>query len=129
MYLDLSKYEKDEALDILRDAMASMMFEEIKEHSIPIERSKLIGDHHMEHLETRRQEYLKNKWTGVDKIIDELVVYKDKNTITYEDILRSLEKVEVTKENARVIAPLQEEIQNIDKYNFKRYVKSRGLKK
>lgn len=127
--LDLSKYEKDKALDILRDAMASMMFEEIKEHSIPIERSKLIGDHHMEHLETRRQEYLKNKWTGVDKIIDELVVYKNKNTITYEDILRSLEKVEVTKENARVIAPLQEEIQNIDKYNFKRYVKSRGLKK
>lgn len=127
--LDLSKYDKKEALDILRDAMATMMFEQIKEHSIPIERSKLTGDHHMSHLETRRQEYLKNKWTGIDKIIDELVVYKDKNITTYEDILRSLENVEVTKENAHIIAPLIEEIQNIDKYDFKRYVKSRGLKK
>jgi len=105
------------------------MFEEIKEHSVLIERSKLTGDHHQEHLETRRQEYLKNKWTSVDKLIDELVVYKDKNITTYEDILRSLENVEITKENAHIIAPLIEEIQNIDKYDFKRYVKSRGLKK
>lgn len=127
--LDLSKYDKEDALDILRDAMASMMFEEIKQHSVPIERSKLTGDHHQEHLETRRQEYLKNKWTGIDKLIEELIVYKDKNITTYEDILRSLENVEITKENARVIAPLMEEIQNIDKYDFKRYVKSRGLKK
>lgn len=127
--LDLSKYDKEEALDILRDAMASMMFEQIKEHSVPIERSKLTGDHHMEHLETRRQEYLKNKWTSVDKILEELVVYKDKNITTYEEILRSLENVEVTKENAYVIAGLQQEIQNLDKYNFKKYVKSRGLKK
>ncbi len=127
--LDLSKYDKEEALDILRDAMASMMFEQIKEHSVGVKRSELNGDHHQEHLETRRQEYLKNKWTGVDKIIDELVVYKDKKITPYEDILRSLENVEVTKENASVIAPLQTEIQNIDKYNFKRYVKSRGIKK
>jgi len=127
--LDLSKYDKEEALDILRDAMATMMFEQIKYHSTPIERSKLTGDHHMSHLEDRRREYLKNKWTGVDKIIDELVVYKDKNITTYEDILRSLENVEITKENAYIMAPLIEEIQNIDKYNFKRYVKSRGLKK
>jgi len=127
--LDLSKYDKEEALDILRDAMASMMFEQIKEHSVPIKRSELIGDHHKAHLETRRQEYLKNKWTGVDKLTDELVVYKDKKIITYEEILRSLENVEVTKENAYVIAPLKQDIQNLDKYNFKRYVKSRGLKK
>jgi len=106
-----------------------MMFEQIKEHSVPIKRSELIGDHHKAHLETRRQEYLKNKWTGVDKLTDELVVYKDKKIITYEEILRSLENVEVTKENAYVIAPLKQDIQNLDKYNFKRYVKSRGLKK
>lgn len=127
--LDLSKYTKEEALDILRDTMATMMFEQIKEHSVPIERSKLSGDHHMSHLETRRQEYLKNKWTSIDKLIDELVVYKDKNITTYEEILRSLEGVELTKENASVIAPLIENIKNIDKYNFKKYVKSRGLKK
>ena len=36
---------------------------------------------------------------------------------------------EITKENAHIIAPLLEEIQNLDKYSFKRYVKSRGLKK
>lgn len=127
--LDLTKYDKEEALDILRDAMASMMFEQIKTHSVPIKRSELTGDHHLAHLEDRRQEYLKNKWTSVDKIIDELVVYKDKNITTYEEILRSFGSVEVTKDNAHIIAPLIEEIQNLDKYNFKRYVKSRGLKK
>ena len=127
--IDLTKYDKDEGLDILRDAMASMMFEQIKVHSIPINRKELTGDYHLEHLETRRLEYLKNKWTGVEKLIDELVVYKDKKITTYEDILRSLDGVEVTKENAKVIAPLIQDIKNIDKYNFKRYVKSRGLKK
>ena len=127
--IDLTKYDKDEGLDILRDAMASMMFEQIKVHSIPIDRKELNGDHHLEHLETRRLEYLKNKWTHVDKLIDELVVYKDKKITTYEDILRSLDGVEVTKENAKIIAPLIQDIKNIDKYNFKRYVKSRGLKK
>ena len=127
--LDLSKYEKEEALDILRDAMATMMFEQIKEHSVSLKREELTGDHHLAHLETRRIEYLKNKWTSVDKIIDELVVYKDKNITTYEEILRSLETIEVTKENAGVMAPIQEDIQNLDKYNFKKYVKSRGLKK
>lgn len=127
--LDLSKYDKEEALDILRDSMATMMFEQIKEHSIPLKRKELTGDHHVSHLETRRREYLKNKWTSVDKIIDELVVYKDKKITTYEEILRSLENVEVTKENASVMAPIQKDIQNIEKYNFKKYVKSRGLKK
>ena len=127
--IDLAKYDKEEALDILRDAMASMMFEQIKIHSTPIKRSELTGDHHQDHLEDRRQEYLKNKWTSVDKILEELVVYKEKNVTTYEEILRSLEKVEVTKENAHIIAPLLEDISNIDKYNFKKYVKSRGLKK
>ena len=127
--LDLAKYNKEEALEILRDAMASMMFEQIKLHSVPIKRSELTGDHHQAHLEDRRREYLKNKWTSVDKILEELVVYKDKKITTYEEILRSLEKVEITKENAHIIAPLLEEIQNLDKYSFKRYVKSRGLKK
>ena len=65
----------------------------------------------------------------IDKLTDELVVYQDKGITTYEDILSSLKNVEVTKENACVMAGLQEEIQNLDKYNFKRYVKSRGLKK
>ena len=37
---------------------------------------------------------------------------------TYEDMLRSLEVVEVTKENASVIAPLHKDIQNLDKYNY-----------
>lgn len=127
--IDLTKYDKEEGLNILRDAMASMMFEQIKLHSVPIKREELTGDHHLGHLETRRLEYLKNKWTHVDKLIDELVVYKDKKITTYEDILRSLDGVEVTKENAKVIAPLIQDIKNIDKYNFKRYVKSRGLKK
>lgn len=127
--LDLTRYDKEEALDILRDAMASMMFEQIKERSVPIKRSELTGDHHLAHLEDRRQEYLKNKWTSVDKILEELVVYKDKNITTYEEILRSLENIEVTKDNAHIIAPLLEEIENLDKYNFKRYVKLRGLKK
>lgn len=127
--IDLAKYDKEEALNILRDAMATMMFEQIKEHSVPIKRAEIVGDHHQEHLETRRQEYLKNKWTSIDKLVDELVVYKDKKITTYEEILRSLENVEVTIENAKAIAPFQEDIQNMGNYNFKRYVKSRGLKK
>ena len=127
--LDLTKYEKEEALDILRDAMATMMFEQIKAHSVPIKRGELLKDHHLAHLEDRRREYLKNRWTSVDRLIEELVVYKDRNITTYEEVLTSLANIEITKDNAYIMASLIEEIENIGKYDFKRYVKTRGLKK
>ena len=127
--IDLAQYDKEEALDILRDAMASMMFEQIKEHSVPIKRAELIGDHHMMHLETRRQEYLKNNWTSINKLIEELVVYKERCITTYEEILIELSKVEITKENAVLMAPIIEEFKTVDKYDFERYVRRRGLKK
>lgn len=102
--LDLTKYEKEEALDILRDAMATMMFDQIKYHSIPIKRAELPSDHHLAHMENRREEYLKEKWTR-DVWDEELTTYKDEETKKYEEVMS---KVRVRKD---------------DRYDFKKYMK------
>ena len=102
--LDLTQYDKDEALDILRDAMASMMFEQIKAYSIPIKRAELTGDHHLAHMEDRRREYLKEKWTR-DVWDEELTTYKDEERKKYEEVIS---KVKVRKD---------------DRYDFKKYMK------
>jgi len=102
--IDLTKYDKEEALDILRDLMATMMFDQIKYHSIPIKRSELTGDHHLAHMEDRRKEYLKEKWTR-DVWDEELTTYKDEETKKHEEVMS---KVRVRKD---------------DRYNFKKYMK------
>ena len=56
--IDMTNMSKEEALELLRDTMATMMYEEIEKYSTPYERSKYYEDIHMQHMESRRKEYL-----------------------------------------------------------------------
>ena len=93
------QYSKEEANEEIRDSMATLMFEQIKEYSVPIKRAELPENYHEMFLEERRQEYFKykTKWPAdpeefTDAITEELTVYKPKNITRPEDI--------VTEENA-----------------------------
>lgn len=89
--LDLYKYSKEEAAKILRDAWATMMFEQIRNYSVPLSRSELTGDLHYQFMEERKNMYLQNKWTK-DVWEEELTVYKPKDIILSEDVRKTFDK-------------------------------------
>lgn len=120
--IDMSKMEKHEALDKLRDTMASMMYSEIESYSTPYIRPDSSVDIHMEHMENRKKEYLKEKWTR-DVWDEELTVYKPKNITTAEEVRASLDNVKIGSHNAYIMAPILSRREEDKKYDFKCYMK------
>ena len=104
--------------------MATLMFEQIKEYSVPIKRAELPENYHEIFLEERRQEYFKHKtkWPAdpeefTDAITEELTVYKPKNITRPENI--------VTEENAYLFKWLYDKEEE-KKYDFKTYMLKKG---
>lgn len=122
--LDFSEMNKKESLELLRDTMASMMYDQIEKYSKPIVRSELPADIHLYHMENRKKEYLKAKWTR-DVWDEELTVYQSKDIITPQQIRSSLQNVNVTSENAFVMGGVLADAANDQKYDFKKYMKSK----
>lgn len=119
--LNLFEYEKQEALQLLRDTLATMMFEQIEKYSTSINRSELIGDIHLKHMEERKNEYLRIKWHS-DAWDDELTVYKDKNHPLPDEVWSFVDNVEITAKNAHIFAPLLVLREEHKKYDFKQYM-------
>ena len=119
--LNLFEHKKQAALQILRDALATMMFEQIEKHSTPIKRSELSGDIHLKYMEERKNEYLRVKWLW-DMWDDELTVYKDKKHPLPVDAWAFLDHVKPTKQNAHIFAPLLAMREEHKKYDFKQYM-------
>lgn len=126
--IDMTNMSKEEALELLRDTMATMMYEEIEKYSTPYERSKYYEDIHMQHMESRRKEYLKEKWTR-DVWDEELTVYKPKHITTAEEVRASLDNVHIDEKNAYIFAPILARREEDKKYDFKRYMKKNWNKK
>lgn len=126
--IDMTNMSKEEALELLRDTMATMMYEEIEKYSTPYERSKYYEDIHMQHMESRRKEYLKEKWTR-DVWDEELTVYKPKDITTAEEVRASLDNVHIDEKNAYIFAPILARREEDKKYDFKRYMKKNWNKK
>lgn len=125
--IDMSNMEKEEALDILRDTMASMMYEEIEKHSTPYKRPETYEDIHLSHMESRRKEYLKEKWSR-DVWDEELTVYKPKHITTAEEVRASLDNVHIDENNAYIMAPILVRREEDKKYDFKQYMKKKWNK-
>lgn len=126
--IDMTNMSKEEALELLRDTMATMMYEEIEKYSTPYERSKYYEDIHMQHMESRRKEYLKEKWTR-DVWDEELTVYKPKHITTAEEVRASLDNVHIDEKNAYIFAPILARREEDKKYDFKKYMKKNWNKK
>lgn len=120
--IDMTNMEKEEGLEVLRDTMATMMYEQIEKYSTPYERSKYYEDIHMQHMENRRKEYLKENWTR-DVWDEELTVYKPKHITTAEEVRASLDNVHVDENNAYILAPILARREEDKKYDFKQYMK------
>lgn len=119
--IDLSKYDKKDALIELRNSLATMRFNQMELYSTPIERSKLSSDARLNFMEQRKNEYLRVNWSR-DVWDEELTVYKDKNCPSPEDIRKSIDDVVITKENAEIFAPILVKRLDDKKYDFKNYM-------
>lgn len=119
--IDLTKYEdKKEALLDLRDILATMVFENIKKYSTPYVRPK-NEDIHINFMEQRRQEYLKNSWTR-DVWDEELTRYLDNSEREFELVMESMDKIKVNSSNAAIMGPILVKRMEQKKYDFKNYM-------
>lgn len=119
--IDLAKYEdKKEALQDLRDIFATMVYENIEKHSTPYVRPE-GGDIHMDFMEQRRQEYLKNPWTR-DVWEEELTRYLDAAERESVSVMESMDQINIDKDNASIMGPILVKRQEQKKYDFKEYM-------
>ena len=84
-------------------------------------RTKLNEDVHIQFMEQRRQEYLKNPWTR-DVWEEELTRYLDKDDKEYYSMLKSHDNIKVTANNADKVAAFLMKLEELEKYDFKEYM-------
>ena len=125
--IKLYKKEKDEALQLLRDNLATMYFNQIMKYSTPFERKKDV-DHHIEYMDERMYEYSKAKWRSDYKWDEELFSYKQ-NDVDLEDVWKDIDKVKITKDNYLIFKDILKELALRKKYNFKDYMNENYRKK
>lgn len=119
--IDLAKYEdKKDALSDLRDIFATMVYENIERYSTPYVRPN-GKDIHIEFMEQRRQEYLKNSWTR-DVWDEELTRYLDSEEREYLSVMESVDGIDINKNNAYIMGPVLVKRQEQKKYNFNNYM-------
>lgn len=75
--LDLSGMEKREALNLLRNTMATMIYELMEKHATPLKRAELGATPRLDYIDERMREYLCTKWTRDDWAM-EITIYRDK---------------------------------------------------
>lgn len=120
--IDLASIEtKEEAMQTLRDVFAAMVYDNIEKHSTPLVRNKMIGDIHVNYMEERRLEYLKNPWTR-DVWEEELTRYLNADEREEREIWKSYDDININLKNAEVLAPMLVNRYEHLKYDFNKFM-------
>lgn len=120
--IDLSVYDtKEEANVYLRDVLSSLLYENLRENSEVLIRSELGDDPRMDFMEQRRKEYMKTKWTK-DVFDEELTRYFDKEDKEMISVMESMDDVEITSKNAKIMTPVLVRRMEDKRYDFKKYM-------
>lgn len=126
--LELGVMEREEAMGLLRDTMATMLFEMMEAHAAPLRREELPRDLHLWHMETRRQAYLRVPWTR-DVWDEELTVYQPRDVGRPEEVWAFVDDIAITPANAHILAPILVERERARRYDFKAYMKRNWTRK
>lgn len=127
--MDLSGMEKKEALDKLRDSMATLTYELMADHATILKRSELGPEPRLDYIDERMREYLCTKWTRDDWDM-EVTIYRDKTLPpTPEAVRASFDDVKVTAKNAAILAPILARREEDKKYDLVKYMKENWNKK
>ena len=125
--IKMYKKEKDEALQLLRDNLATMYYNQIVKYSSPFTRKDNV-DQHFEYMDERMYEYSKAKWRSDYRWDEELFSYKQ-GDVDLEDVWQDIDKVKITKENIHIFKDILKELAIRKKYNFKDYMNENYRKK
>ncbi len=112
---------KDEGKRILRDELATLLWENMERNAPRVKRNELGVDPRLDYMEERRQAYLKTKWTK-DVFDEELTRYYDKDDKELMSIMDDIDKIDVNEKNAGIIAPVLVRKRENEKYDFKEYM-------
>lgn len=127
--LDLTGMEKREALDKLRDVMATLTYELMADHATVLKRAELGPEPRLDYIDERMREYLCTKWTRDDWDI-EVTIYRDKTLPpTPEQVRASFDNVKVTTKNAAIFAPILARREEDKKYDLVKYMQENWNKK
>lgn len=126
--LKLYEYDKDKGLQILRDNLATMLYEQIDNYSTPFERGKVEGDMHINYMDERMDVYSKTTWRSDYCWDDELFEYKA-GDVDLEDVWKDIDKVNINVKNAHIFGDILVELERRKKYNFKDYMNENYRKK
>lgn len=126
--IDLVGMEKREALDKLRDAMATLTWELMTDHATVLKRADLRPEPRLGYIDERMREYLCTKWTRDDWAL-EVTIYRDKTLPpTPEEVRASFDNVKLTPQNAGILAPILARREEDKKYDLVKYMQERWNK-
>lgn len=121
--LKLGGMDKKIALDELRDHMASLFYEMLIAHSTPLTRDALGTEPRLTYNKARMLEYLCTHWTRDDWDM-EITIYRDKALPpSPEEVRASFDNVQLTAQNATIMAPILAEREKDLRYDLVRYIK------
>lgn len=115
-------YKKQEALNILRDVMSTIVYEIIEEHVKPIQRLELRKNPGLSYMEVRKSVYACQKW--YEDVWDEEMTYYPGHGVTTPAKAREyVDNIHVTVKNAAVLADVLRRREEDKKNDFKQYMR------
>ncbi len=120
--LALWQYERQEALDVLRDVMSTIVYEIIEEHTKPICRAELGADPRKDYKESRKSVYACQKWYE-DVWEEELTYYPGRGITTPTKAREYIDRVQVTVKNADIISDVLRRREEDKKYELIRHLR------
>lgn len=120
--MSLWKYEKQEALDMLRDVMSTMVYDIMEKHTRPLRRAELGTDPRKDYMEVRKSVYACQKWYE-DVWEEELTYYPGHGVTTPARAREYIDRVRVTPENAAIVADVLRRREEDKRYEFLRYMR------
>lgn len=120
--MDLVGMEKKEALEKLRDAMATLTYELMADHATVLTRAELGPQPRLDYIDERMREYLCTRWTRDDWAL-EVTIYRDKTLPpTPGEVRASFDNVKITPQNTAILAPILARREEDKRYDLVRYL-------
>ena len=126
--MNLAEMEKRDALDALRNVMATMIYELMEEHAPVLKRAELSSDSRLAYIDERMREYICTKWSRDDWAM-EITIYRDKTLPpTPEEVRESFDNVRLTTQNASILASILLRREEDKRYNLVKYMQENWKK-
>ena len=120
--LGRSIYEKYEAMQVLRDKMAAVVWNIMEEHTRPQKRAELGSRPREKYMEVRKEVYNCQKWHR-DVWEEEAIYYPGHGVTPPPQARMFVDHVKVTSKNAAIFADMLVRREEDKKYELKEYLR------